>query len=183
LWVNISNRDWAQQQAERCLAMANTVFDFLNTKGQWFYWLLSLKLIVLCYVFMYCVLAKPWLWDFPEQWVHTAQETKKGRTLLIGRFPGFAFYLSGKDKRRIHSNWRGVKVKDKAMPMQAWAGPLESRRLSVLEFKYNRHMKVVRLSAVRTGQIYPQNKYSWYSFLLEVESTPGPYCSRNDYVN
>ena len=26
-------------------------------------------------------------------------------------------------------------------------------------------------------------KYSWYSFLLEAESTPGPYCGRKDYVN
>ena len=34
-------------------------------------------------------------------------------------------------------------------------------------------MKVVRLSALRTGRLYlPGN--SWYSFLLEAESTPGP---------
>jgi hypothetical protein len=25
-------------------------------------------------------------------------------------------------------------------------------------------------------------KYSWYSFMLEAESTPGPYCDRKDYV-
>jgi hypothetical protein len=37
-------------------------------------------------------------------------------------------------------------------------------------FQDNRHMKVVR-------------KYSWYSFLLEAESTPGPLCGRKDYVN
>ena len=29
------------------------------------------------------------------------------------------------------------------------------------------------LSALRTGRLYPR-KYSWYSFLLEAESTPGP---------
>ena len=29
----------------------------------------------------------------------------------------------------------------------------------------------------------PHRKYSWYSFLLEAESTPGPYCGRKDYVN
>ena len=33
-------------------------------------------------------------------------------------------------------------------------------------------MKVVGLSAVRTGRLYPR-KYSWCSFLLEAESTPG----------
>ena len=29
----------------------------------------------------------------------------------------------------------------------------------------------------------PPRKYSWYSFLLETESTPGPSCGRKDYVN
>jgi hypothetical protein len=29
----------------------------------------------------------------------------------------------------------------------------------------------------------PPRKYSWYSFLLEAESTPGPQCDRTDYVN
>jgi len=35
---------------------------------------------------------------------------------------------------------------------------------------------VVRLSALSTGRIYPR-KFSWYSFLLEAESTPGPWCA------
>ena len=29
----------------------------------------------------------------------------------------------------------------------------------------------------------PPREYSWYSFLLEAESTPGPQCGRKDYVN
>ena len=29
----------------------------------------------------------------------------------------------------------------------------------------------------------PHRKYSWYSFLLEAESAPGPQCGRKDYVN
>ena len=37
-------------------------------------------------------------------------------------------------------------------------------------FTDNRFMKVVRLSVEGTGRM----KYSWYSFLLEAESTPGP---------
>jgi hypothetical protein len=41
---------------------------------------------------------------------------------------------------------------------------------------------VVRLSALRTDRLYPR-KYSWYSFLLEVESTPGPSCDRNDFMS
>ena len=72
-------------------------------------------------------------------------------------------------------------VKGKAIPVQAWTGPEGSRRLEIPNFK-SRHMKVVRLSALCTGRLYPR-KYSWYSFLLEAESTPGPYCGRKDYVN
>ena len=29
----------------------------------------------------------------------------------------------------------------------------------------------------------PPRKYCWYSFLLEAESTPGPWCGRKDYAN
>jgi hypothetical protein len=36
----------------------------------------------------------------------------------------------------------------------------------------NRHMKVVRFAALHTGRLYSK-KYSWYTFLLEAESTPG----------
>jgi hypothetical protein len=32
-------------------------------------------------------------------------------------------------------------------------------------------------------QPLPPRKYSWYTFMLEAESTPGPYCGRKDYVN
>ena len=39
-------------------------------------------------------------------------------------------------------------------------------------FQDNRHMQVVRLSAIRTGRLYPK-KYSWHSFLLEAEASPG----------
>jgi hypothetical protein len=40
----------------------------------------------------------------------------------------------------------------------------------------NQHMNMVRLSALQTGRLYPPppRKYSWYKFLLETESTPGP---------
>jgi len=40
--------------------------------------------------------------------------------------------------------------------LQAWTGPEGSRRLRLPEFLDNRHMKVVRLSALRTGRLYPQ---------------------------
>jgi hypothetical protein len=49
------------------------------------------------------------------------------------------------------------KCKGKAIPLQAWTGPEVSRRLRLPDFKNTwRHMKVVRLSALHTGRLYPQ---------------------------
>jgi hypothetical protein len=47
-------------------------------------------------------------------------------------------------------------VKVKAIPLQVWTGPEGSRRLRLSDFKDIRHMKVVRLSALSTGRLYPQ---------------------------
>jgi hypothetical protein len=44
-------------------------------------------------------------------------------------------------------------------------------------------MKVIRLSDLRTGRLYLDRKYSWYSCFLEAESTPGPESGQKDYVN
>ena len=30
---------------------------------------------------------------------------------------------------------------------------------------------------------FTPNKYSWYSFLLEAESTPAPQCDRKDFMS
>jgi hypothetical protein len=38
-------------------------------------------------------------------------------------------------------------------------GPWGSRRLGLPEFLYERHMKVVRLSSLRTGRLYPQERF------------------------
>jgi len=43
----------------------------------------------------------------------------------------------------------------KAVPLQAWSGPEGSRKLS-FQISWQRHRKVVRLSALRTGRIWPQ---------------------------
>ena len=45
-------------------------------------------------------------------------------------------------------------VKLKAIPLQPWAAPEGSRILSLPEFPYNRHMKMISLSALRTGHLY-----------------------------
>ena len=66
------------------------------------------------------------------------------------------------------------KGKGKAITLQTWTGPEGSRSLRLPRFQDNQCMKPVRLSALRPGCLYPPRKYSWYSFLLETESTPGP---------
>ena len=72
--------------------------------------------------------------------------------------------------------------KGKAIPVQAWTGPVVSMWLS---------LPTSRQSGNECGQIVSpthqppllRSRYSWYSFLLEAESTPGPQRSRKDYVN
>jgi hypothetical protein len=50
-------------------------------------------------------------------------------------------------------------------PIKGLDRPWEFQELEAPRFQNNRHMKVVRLSALRTGCLYPR-KHSWYSFLL-----------------
>jgi len=47
-----------------------------------------------------------------------------------------------------------TKVKDKAVLLQAWCGPEGSRKLRFPDFMTM--AQVVRLSALRTGRLYPQ---------------------------
>jgi len=49
---------------------------------------------------------------------------------------------------------RCLKGKGKAVPLQAWTGAEGSRRLRLPDFHDIRHMKTVRLSALRTGRLY-----------------------------
>ena len=61
----------------------------------------------------------------------------------------------------------------KAVPLQAWCGPEGSRKLRFPNFMTTAHKggKVVSLTHQPP---LPPSKSSWYSFLLEAESTPGP---------
>jgi len=55
---------------------------------------------------------------------------------------------------RIIQNTKG-KGKGKAVPLQAWTGPEGSRKLSFPDF-VTKAQDGGRLSALRTGHIYPQ---------------------------
>jgi hypothetical protein len=67
-------------------------------------------------------------------------------------------------------NWS----KGKTIPVTGGGRPWGFVEFEVPRFQDNRHMKVVRLSALHTSRLYPPRKLSWYSFLLKAESTPGP---------
>jgi hypothetical protein len=87
----------------------------------------------------------------------------------------FTFYIQGVLKFKCKTpvpKGKG-KGKSKAIPIQAWTGPEGSRRLRLPDFKTIGTCKVVSFSGLHTGRLYPM-KYSWYSFLFEFESTPGP---------
>ena len=65
------------------------------------------------------------------------------------------------------------KGKGKSVPLQARRGPEGSRKLRFPDFVTTAQDggKVVSL---RHRSPLPPKKCSWYSFLLEAESTPGP---------
>ena len=74
----------------------------------------------------------------------------------------------------IYSLWNPTRCegKGKAVPLQTWTDPEGSRKLRFPDF-VTTAQDGGRLSALRTGRLYP-SKYSWYSFLLEAESIPEP---------
>jgi len=57
-------------------------------------------------------------------------------------------------------NWLQYVTHINAIPVQAWTGPLGSRRLRLLEFLDNWHMKVVMLSAQCIGCLYLHHEIS-----------------------
>jgi hypothetical protein len=67
-----------------------------------------------------------------------------------------------------------VAVRKNAVQLQSCYNPIGFHQIDAPRFLDSRHMKVLRLSALRTGRAFTPRKYSWYTFLLEAESTPEP---------
>jgi hypothetical protein len=49
-------------------------------------------------------------------------------------------------------------INNYSFPLQAWTGPWGFQEVEAPEFLDNRHMKVVRLSALSTGRLYPPGR-------------------------
>ena len=60
-----------------------------------------------------------------------------------------------------------------SFPLQAWTGPEVSRRLRLPDFKTIGTWRSQDSQRYAPAAFTPR-KYSWYSFLSEAESTPGP---------
>ena len=63
--------------------------------------------------------------------------------------------------------------KSEPIPLQARTGPEDSRSLRLPDFRTTAHEGGKVVSPTHLPPL-PSLKYSWYSFLLEAESTPGP---------
>ena len=72
--------------------------------------------------------------------------------------------------------------KGKSVPLQAWSDPEGSRKLRFPYFMTTALGGGKVVSLMHRPHL-PPRKFSWYSFLLDAESTPGPWCDRKDYVN
>ena len=67
----------------------------------------------------------------------------------------------------------GGEGKGKAIPVCTWTGPESGRRLRLQDFKTFGTLTWQGCQPYAPATFTPR-KYSWYTFLLEAESTPGP---------
>jgi len=65
---------------------------------------------------------------------------------------------ASKQQMGFNSGFKGL-----SNPITGLDRPWGFQEVEAPRFQYNRHLKVVRLSAIRVGRLYPK-KYSWYSF-------------------
>jgi hypothetical protein len=63
--------------------------------------------------------------------------------------------------------------KGKAVPLQAWSGPEGSRKLRFPD-QVTMAQDGGKVVSLTHRPLFTPRKFSWYSFLLEAESSPGP---------
>ena len=68
-----------------------------------------------------------------------------------------------------------------AVPLQAWSGPEGSRKSRFPDFMTTAQDGGKVVSLMHRPHL-PPKKCSWYSFLLEAESTPRPLCDQKDFI-
>jgi hypothetical protein len=86
------------------------------------------------------------------------------------------FHVNTSDEQRIVLDKKG-----NAIPVRSCGGPYGCETSRLPHFLDNRltdGSEVVNLTRQQAA-LFPQEDF-WYSFLLEVESTPGPYCGWKD---
>jgi hypothetical protein len=109
--------------------------------------------------------------------------TTKKKKRAYKKFSGSEVQVWGMKLQNVATNQSLIinLSKGKAIPLQAWAGPEGSRSLRLPDFKPTTQEGGKVCQPYAPAAFTPM-KYSWYSFLLEAESTPGPKCGRKDYV-
>ena len=96
--------------------------------------------------------------------------------LASGKFGDFFFVLQSIQIQKEYTNRKftffstGMKT-DTAKPVQAWTELEGPRRLRLPVFKTNRHMKVVRFSALRSGYLYAPGNISG-TYFCQMLSLP-----------
>ena len=96
------------------------------------------------------------LLDRSKLWTQKACARRKFESIKNGYFTSSKYTQSLVSKHKRPERLSGIKkVKGKAIPLQASTGPERFQEVEAPRFQDNRHMKVVRLSALCTGRLYP----------------------------
>jgi hypothetical protein len=80
----------------------------------------------------------------------------------------------------FHSRATLVKVKGKAVHVAGREGPQGCERSRLIHLSENRLTDGGEVVSLMRRPPFTHLEYSWYSFPLEVESTPGPQCGWKD---